>query len=138
MFDEEILDKGTAAILKTRDGKLRAAVPNPIGSCTFLNDVSGKELNAALHRHKKLMKEYSRNGEGLEAYVDASDTGYTENNKQEVDAIETAAGEAGSLNGNGHIHGGVVMNGKTNGENGVKSKLANGVAMVSPMAPTAL
>ena len=27
-FDEEILDKGTAAILQTRDGKLRAAVPN--------------------------------------------------------------------------------------------------------------
>lgn len=124
MFDEEILDKGTAAILKTRDGKLRAAVPNPIGSCTFLNDVSAEELNAALRRHKKLMREYPRNGEGIEAYVDASDTGYTENNKDEAKALEHAAEEAGSLNGNGHVHGGVVANGHANGTNGVKSKLA--------------
>ncbi len=126
LFNEEILDKATQAILKTRDGKLRAAVPNPIGSCTFLNDVPAKELNAALHRHKKLMQEYPRNGEGLEAYVDASDTGYTENNKQEEEAIETAAEEAGKLNGNGHIHGGVVTNGHMNGHADVKSKLANG------------
>ncbi|KAL9132658.1 MAG: hypothetical protein Q9175_006168 [Cornicularia normoerica] len=125
-FDEEILDKGTAAILKTRDGKLRAAVPNPIGSCTFLNDVEAKELNAALRRHKELMKEYPRNGEGLEAFVDASDTGYTENNKSEVKAVEVAAAKAGSLNGNGAIHGGVVPKGYMNGTNGVKEKLANG------------
>ena len=131
MFDEEILDKGTAAILKTRDGKLRAAVPNPIGSCTFINDIEAEELNAALRRHKQLMREYPRDGEGLEAYVDASDTGYTENNKQEVEAIEEAAAEAGSLNGNGHIHGGIVpeTNGATtNGSNGIKEKLANGSA----------
>ena len=37
-FDEDILEKGTQAILKTRDGLLRAAVPNPLGSCVFLND----------------------------------------------------------------------------------------------------
>lgn len=126
LFNEEILDKGTQAILKTRDGKLRAAVPNPIGSCTFVNDVSAEDLNAALKRHKKLMQEYPRNGEGLEAYVDASDTGYTENNKQEEEAIEMAAEEAGSLNGNGHISGGVVKNGHANGTADVKSKLANG------------
>ena len=125
-FDEEILDKGTAAILKTRDGKLRAAVPNPIGTCTFLNDVDPTELNAALRRHKDLMKEYPRNGEGLEAYVDASDTGYTENNKPEIKAVEVAAAKAGSLNGNGVIHGGVLVNGHVNGINGVKEKLANG------------
>lgn len=125
-FDEEILDKGTAAILKTRDGKLRAAVPNPIGSCVFLNDVDATELNAALRRHKELMKEYPRNGAGLEAFVDASDTGYTENNKSEVQAVEAAAAKAGSLNGNGVIHGGSVPNGYMNGTNGVKQKLANG------------
>lgn len=125
-FDEEILDKGTAAILKTRDGKLRAAMPNPIGSCTFLNDVDAKELNAALRRHKDLMKEYPRNGEGIEAFVDASDTGYTENNKPEVQAVEAAAAKAGSLNGNGAIHGGSVPNRYMNGTNGVKEKLANG------------
>lgn len=133
LFDEDILDKGTAAILKTRDGKLRAAVPNPIGQCTFLNDVDAPELNAALRRHKQLMKEYPRNGEGLEAYVDASDTGYTENNAREVDAIETAAEEAGVLNGDVAIRGGSVpkvhANGLVNGySNGVTGTAANGIA----------
>lgn len=139
-FDEEILEKGTAAILKTRDGKLRAAVPNPLGSCTFLNDVSAEELKAALRRHKEIMKEYPRNGEGLEAFVDASDTGYTENNQTEADALEAAAEKAGSLNGsmNGDktVHGGKVMNGvnghanvHVNGHaNGAAEKLANGSA----------
>lgn len=78
-FDEEILDKATQAILKTRDGKLRAAVPHPLGSCTFLNDVGQEEMVAALRKHKELMKQYPRNGAGLEAFVDASDTGYTIN-----------------------------------------------------------
>lgn len=128
LFDEEILDKGTAAILKTRDGKLRAAVPSPIGSCVFLNDVKTAELNQALRRHKELMKEYPRNGEGIEAYVDASDTGYTDNNSTETDAIKTGAEEAGHLNGNGVIHGGNVPNGFTNGTKDVKIPLANGSA----------
>lgn len=129
-FDEDILDKGTAAILKTRDGKLRAAVPNPIGSCTFLNDVEAKELNAALLRHKKIMREYPRNGEGLEAYVDSSDTGYTDNNKSEVKAVEKAAAEAGSLNGEGLIHGGSITNGHTNGEKRLANGHANGAGVI--------
>lgn len=79
LFNEEILAKATAAILKTRDGLLRAAVPSPLGSCKFLNDVTDEEMAAALRRHKLLMKEYPRNGAGIEAYVDASDTGYTVN-----------------------------------------------------------
>ena len=78
-FDEHVLDKGTKAIMKTRDGLLRAAVPSPLGSCVFLNDVSQEELFAALKRHKEIMREYPRNGEGIEAFVDASDTGYTMN-----------------------------------------------------------
>lgn len=129
-FDESILDKGTAAILKTRDGKLRAAVPNPIGNCTFLNDVDAKELNAALLRHKKIMKEYPRNGEGIEAYVDASDTGYTDNNQAEIGALEVAAAKAGdlngSMNGNGHVHAGSVQNGHGDVVQSLKEKLANG------------
>lgn len=124
-FNEEILDKGTAAILKTRDGLLRAAVPNPIGTCTFLNDVDVSELNEALRRHKGIMKEYARNGEGIEAYVDASDTGYTENTIVEAQAIEIAAEEAGAINGGLTIHGGKVPNGHTNGF--TKSSIANGV-----------
>ena len=128
LFNEEILDKGTAAILKTRDGKLRAAVPNPIGSCTFLNDVSAAELNEALRRHKNLMKEYPRNGEGLEAYVDASDTGYTEHNQTEVEALETAAEEAGNLNDDITIHGGSVPNGHGNDVNGTTDGLSNALS----------
>lgn len=126
-FDEEMLEKATAAILKTRDGKLRAAVPNPLGSCTFLNDVSAEDMNAALRRHKELMKEYPRNGEGLEAFVDSSDTGYTENAKMEEERIiEMAAKKAGQLNGtNGHVEV------KTNGNhvpstNGKLNGLVNG------------
>ena len=98
-FDEEILDQGTKAILKTRDGKLRAAVPSPLGSCIFLNDVSAEEMFAALKEHKKLMKSYPRKGEGLEAFVDAGDTGYTLNDKP--------------VEANGHANG--ATNGATNG-----------------------
>ena len=113
LFNEEILEKATAAILKTRDGMLRAAVPNPLGSCVFLNDVTADEMNAALRRHKEIMKQYPRNGEGLDAFVDASDTGYTLNDQPVEDA----------------------MNGKSNGiaqkvanglPNGLKEVLANG------------
>jgi len=89
-FNEEILDKATQAILKTRDGKLRAAVPNPLGSCAFINDIGKEELAAALRKHKELMKGYPRNGEGLEAFVDASDTGYTMNNVSAEQKIQAA------------------------------------------------
>ncbi|RHZ63049.1 uncharacterized protein CDV56_104218 [Aspergillus thermomutatus] len=72
-----IAARATQAILKTRDGLLRAAVPSPLGSCKFLSDITNEEMFAALRRHKELMKEYPRAGAGIEAYVDASDTGYT-------------------------------------------------------------
>lgn len=78
-FDEDILEKATKAILRTRDGKLRAAVPSPLGNCIFLNDVAMSEMYDALRKHKEIMKGYPRNGEGLEAFVDSSDTGYTMN-----------------------------------------------------------
>ncbi|KAK5137684.1 hypothetical protein LTR08_007979 [Meristemomyces frigidus] len=111
-FNEEILDKATQAILKTRDGKLRAAVPSPIGSCVFLNDVSREDMNAALRKHKELMKEYPREGLGLEAFVDSSDTGYTMNNKP---VEQQSNGTNGSLKktlinddaANGHSNGGL-------------------------------
>lgn len=137
-FDEEVLDKGTAAIMKTRDGKLRAAVPSPLGKCVFLNDVNQVEMNRALRRHKELMKAYPRHGEGLEAYVDASDTGESESNLAEVQAVDIAAKKAGSLNG--HMNGtkASVTNGFTmtkgmkdlkgiNGINGADEGLTNGV-----------
>lgn len=120
-FDEDILDKGTAAILKTRDGKLRAAVPSPIGSCVFINDLEPNEMHHVLRRHKEILKQFPRNGEGLEAFVDASDTGYTENNYNESKAIEQAATTAGNLNG--HLNG---ANGMTNGVNGHTNGHGNG------------
>ncbi len=132
-FDEKILDNGTAAILKTRDGKLRAAVPHPIGSCVFINDLEPKEMHDVLRRHKQIMKHFPRNGEGLEAFVDASDTGYTENNSDESKAIEKAASTAGSLNGHMNGPNGVMngVNGHTNGQvNGSKPHIngaANGI-----------
>ena len=128
-FDEDTLERGTSAIMKTRDGLLRAPVPSPLGSCVFLNDVSADEMNAALRRHKEIMKEYPRNGEGLEAFVDASDTGYTENAKmEEEEKVEKSAVQAGQLNGaNGHVNANGHING-VNGHNDFANGLANGSA----------
>lgn len=123
LFDEDMLEKATKAILKTRDGLLRAAVPNPIGTCIFLNDVSSEEMNKALRRHKELMKEYPRQGAGIDAFVDASDTGYTENGTVE----EAMKDSKKVMNG--------LSNGKVNGaaegkptNNGVPQQLQDGLA----------
>ena len=117
-FDEDVLERGTKAILKTRDGILRAAVPSPLGDCMFLNDVPQHELFAALRLHKAIVKEYPRNGEGIEAYVDASDTGYTVN------------GEVAELT-NGHADGLEkikVLNDDTKTINGECEPSMNGVS----------
>lgn len=124
LFDEDMLDKATKAILKTRDGLLRAAVPNPIGQCVFLNDVSAEEMNDALRRHKELMKEYPRQGAGLDAYVDSSDTGYTINNKPVEEAMHESNGVMNGMS-NGHVNG--KAHGKANGlPNGLQEVMANG------------
>ncbi len=113
-FDEAILEQGTKAILKTRDGLLRAAVPAPLGSCVFLNDVSEEEMFSALKKHKQIMKEYPRNGEGLEAFVDASDTGYTMNPH---DRAENTNGDSAMLK---KID---VLNDVSHATNGTKGKI---------------
>ncbi|KAE9964025.1 hypothetical protein BLS_008717 [Venturia inaequalis] len=109
-FTEDILEQATAAILKTRDGLLRAAVPSPIGKCIFLNDVSKEEMNAALHRHKQIVKEYPRQGAGLDAFVDASDTGECPAGEAEHDHVVVK----NPLNSNGvkDINGSNGVNGK--------------------------
>lgn len=115
-FDEDVLERGTKAILKTRDGLLRAAVPSPLGDCIFLNDVPLHELFAALRLHKEIVKEYPRQGEGIEAYVDASDTGYTLN------------GEVAELT-NGHVDGLEkikLLNDDTKTTNGKSEPIVNG------------
>ena len=124
LFDEDMLDKATKAILKTRDGLLRAAVPNPIGTCVFLNDVSAEEMNKALRRHKELMKEYPREGAGLDAFVDASDTGYTMNDKPIEDSMHESKKTMNGMT-NGAVNG--TAKGQANGPpQGLQEVMANG------------
>lgn len=122
-FNEDVLERGTAAILKTRDGKLRLAVPNPLGSCTFLNDVSKEEMVLTLRKHKEFVKGYPRQGEGIEAYVDSSDTGYTdlEQENRSVEATVSQNGDAFQKNGAISIPeiGNVSSNGAKSSSNGV-------------------
>ncbi|KZV94288.1 Dehydroquinate synthase-like protein [Exidia glandulosa HHB12029] len=75
LFDEELLDKGTAAILQTRDGMQRFVVPRPIGATHFVNDASREELHSVLRVHKQLVKAKYGGGAGEEAYVDFGDLG---------------------------------------------------------------
>lgn len=67
----ELLESATASILKTRDGLLRAAVPDPIGQCRFLNDVTTAELVDTLAMHKKICFDYPRGGDGLDVFTAA-------------------------------------------------------------------
>ncbi|KAI1382013.1 Dehydroquinate synthase-like protein [Hypoxylon crocopeplum] len=119
-FDDGVLEKGTAAILKTRDGLLRLAVPNPLGQCTFLNDVSVQELKDALKSHKDISKTYPREGAGIEAYVDCSDTGYTDLETENL-SVEKVAMEAGLSRGNLGVTNGIKdvreHTGRVNGHN---------------------
>ncbi|CBF69538.1 hypothetical protein AN6403.2 [Aspergillus nidulans FGSC A4] len=130
LFTEELLEKATAAILKTRDGLLRAAVPSPLGSCVFLNDVTREEMGAALRRHKSLMKGFPREGAGIEAFVDASDTGYTMNGTEHEGEKEKDGAKV--MNGQAHVNGN--GNGPTNAqkitsdvEGSVRNVFGNGV-----------
>lgn len=139
LFNDDVLDRGTQAILKTRDGKLRLACPNPLGSCSFLNDVPLEELTAALHTHKQIVKEYPRQGAGIEAYVDSSDTGYTDLQQENLGVLQRIVENANGvkmngnappvavLNGNGHTNGHANGNGLTNGS----STTTNGLKKIS-------
>jgi demethyl-4-deoxygadusol synthase len=71
LMDEELLWKATQSITLTRDGLLRAAMPKPIGTCFFMNDLTRQELAAALSEHKQLCQTYPRGGDGVEVYPDA-------------------------------------------------------------------
>ncbi|MBT0565192.1 sedoheptulose 7-phosphate cyclase [Williamsia sp. CHRR-6] len=65
----ELLTEATASILRTRDGLLRAAVPNPIGICHFINDLSDAELTDTLEIHRKICAEFARAGDGVDAFT---------------------------------------------------------------------
>ncbi|KAI9668277.1 MAG: hypothetical protein M1821_001097 [Bathelium mastoideum] len=131
-FDEDLLEKATKAILRTRDGKLRAAVPSPLGKCVFLNDVSTQEMHAALRQHKAIMKDYPRQGAGLEAFVDASDTGYTMN-KKPAENVNGHQGPKGAQKAiinddvrDGLYNGGPIHDGAATSEASVAAKHASG------------
>ncbi|MBW4658054.1 MAG: sedoheptulose 7-phosphate cyclase [Drouetiella hepatica Uher 2000/2452] len=65
----ELLWKATESISRTRDGLLRAAVPHPIGSCFFINDLTRTELDEILAIHKEICRGYPRGGEGEDMYM---------------------------------------------------------------------
>lgn len=65
----ELLEQATTSILKTRDGLLRAAIPTPIGQCSFLNDLTVAELADTLTLHKKICLDYPRGGEGVDVFT---------------------------------------------------------------------
>jgi 3-dehydroquinate synthetase len=65
----QLLERATAAILRTRDGLLRAAIPDPIGRCRFLNDVTTDELADTLLLHKKICLEFPRGGDGVDVFA---------------------------------------------------------------------
>ncbi len=52
----ELLRRATDSILQTRDGLLRAAVPRPIGSCHFVNDLDADELERMLEVHREVVR----------------------------------------------------------------------------------
>ena len=64
-----LVRKATESIVQTRDGQLRAAVPRPIGTCYFVNDLSAAELNHALDVHREVCRGYPRGGQGEEVYT---------------------------------------------------------------------
>jgi demethyl-4-deoxygadusol synthase len=65
----ELLHEATVSITQTRDGQLRAAVPRPIGTCFFVNDLSAEELEQALGVHKTLCAALARGGDGVEMFT---------------------------------------------------------------------
>jgi demethyl-4-deoxygadusol synthase len=65
----ELLRKATDSIVQTRDGLLRAAVPLPIGTCYFINDLTAEELEGALALHRQVCRSYPNDGTGEELFT---------------------------------------------------------------------
>ncbi len=68
----ELLGKATESIVQTRGGLLRAAVPRPIGTCHFVNDLSAAELERALAVHRETCRAYPRHGDGVAMFTTAA------------------------------------------------------------------
>lgn len=67
----ELLADATASIVQTRGGRLRAAVPRPIGTCFFIDDLADGELEEALAAHRALCRELPRAGGGDDMFTAA-------------------------------------------------------------------
>jgi 3-dehydroquinate synthetase len=65
----ELIRKATDSIVKTRDGLLRAAVPRPIGTCHFVNDLTFEELDSALLVHQEICRKYPGGGDGQDTFI---------------------------------------------------------------------
>jgi 3-dehydroquinate synthase len=65
----ELVARATESIIQTRDGLLRAAVPHPIGTCAFINDLSTAELTETLAIHKEICRRYPRGGDGEDMFT---------------------------------------------------------------------
>ena len=66
LSDNELLWNATRTITLTRNGKQRVAMPRPLGTCCFVNDLTHEELEEALTTHKRLCMDYPHQGSGLE------------------------------------------------------------------------
>jgi demethyl-4-deoxygadusol synthase len=64
-----LLHRATEAILQTRNGSLRAAMPRPIGTCFFVSDLTGEELERGLAEHRRIVSRYPRGGQGEDMFT---------------------------------------------------------------------
>jgi 3-dehydroquinate synthetase len=69
LLTEDLLRAASASILQTRDGLLRAALPQPIGECVFVNDLDDEELGRMLAVHRELCRDHPRNGAGEDMFT---------------------------------------------------------------------
>ncbi len=65
----ELLAQATDSIVQTRDGSLRAAVPSPLGTCAFVNDLTPAEMESTLAVHHRLAASYPRGGDGEDMFT---------------------------------------------------------------------
>lgn len=92
LLTTDLLWRGTKSITLTRDGLLRAAMPRPIGTCYFMNDLTREQIEEALLAHKQLCAYYPRAGAGIDAYVGGVEpemvgNGYMPTEEDNVEAI---------------------------------------------------
>ena len=65
----QLVWKATGSIKQTRGGLLRAAVPRPVGTCFFVNDLGKDELEQILTVHKVIALNYPRDGGGEDMFI---------------------------------------------------------------------